>query len=172
MKLIFGKTGAIVSLAVSLSIIGSLSLYIRSAMDSFTFFPNGLLSLVLVGLGFFFFRTGMLNYFVLSFNKDQTLVITRPYYKIPLFENAIQKHTVDLKEISKVMIVIPERTYLPANYLFFNKENLIVAKVHLTFDEKEGEGVKAKLRQHKVKCKEVNVLDVNYDSMKGVTTLY
>lgn len=95
---------------------------------------------------------------------------SRPFYPFQFIDNAPNKLDIDLKKLEKVLIVIPERTYLPANYLFFEKGNNGRAFLLLTFDEKEGKAVKKQFKKHQVKHRQVKIQDINYDAMVGLNT--
>ncbi|MFT6746447.1 MAG: hypothetical protein ACJAZ2_000786 [Glaciecola sp.] len=171
MELKFGKTGAVVSVFFLLVIaLGVLHFGYQLYLE-YQLFPDLIAFIVLAILGYLMLKPSFLSYSVLSFSKDHKLTITRPFYKIKMFENAIQKHTLDLKEVEKVLVVIPERPSAPANYLFFMKGNTGIASLILFFDEKEGESVKKKLKGSKVPLVQSKILNIKYDSMLGLSTL-
>jgi hypothetical protein len=172
MEIKFGKIGALVSILFTLIIALGVVYFAYQLYLEYTFFPDLVLGLVLVVLGYFTLKPSLLSYFVLNFSKDHKLIVTRPFYKVTIFENAIQKHTLNLKEVDNVLIVIPQRPSAPANYLFFMKEHTGKASLLLYFDEKEGEVIKKHLKKSKVNTSQKNILDVKYDSMIGVSTLY
>lgn len=167
----FGKTGSLVSVTILGVVLWGLVLFLLRLQDDFNVFPNLVTFIVLSVAGYFILKPCLLSYFVLSFSKDHQLNITRPFYKFDLFENAIRNYTLDLKEIEKVLVVIPERPSAPENYLFFMKGNTGIASLILYFDEKEGKIVKQKLKASKVTISQKNILDLKYDSMIGVSTL-
>jgi hypothetical protein len=172
MQLKFGKTGAVVSIFFTLLLGVGLVYFFHSLYLEYKFFPDVVLCLLLSVLGYLSLKPSLLSYFVLTFSKDHQLTIERPFYLFRLFENAIQNLTIDLKEVEKILIVIPERPSAPANYLFFMKENTGKALLLLYFDEKEGEQIKKRLKASKVRFAKENITDINYDSMIGVSTLH
>ena len=171
MELNFGKTGAIVSIVFLLVIAFGVYYFGHELYLEYSIFPDLIVFVALVIVGYLMLKPSLLSYFVLTFSKDHKLTISRPFYKIKMFENAIQKFTLDLKQVEKVLIVIPERPSAPANYLFFMKENTGKAAMILYFDEKEGKSIKPKLKSAKVLVSQENIQDINYDAMLGLTTL-
>lgn len=171
-ELNFGKTGAIVSWFILLVVLVFLIYFSVRFQKQPVLFPH-LIVIVLLGIvGYLILKPCFLNYFVLKFYPKNQLQIIRPWYRFNWFENAIRDYTIDLKELEVLKIVIPERSYLPANYLFFIKGNHGKAALHLNFDEKEGKLVKSKLKRAKVKMTEHDINSIKYESLLGVSTKY
>lgn len=171
MQFKFGKVGSLMSMLMTVGLYAIAVYFLLKLRDEFVLFPNLLIPVLLVGISYFSLKPSFLNYFILDFTKDKKLHITRPFYKVKIFEDNFQNYSVDLTQVEKVLIVIPERTYLPANYLFFMKGNNGKAALLLNFDKKEGEQIKKRLKAAKVSTAQKNVLDIPYDSMIGVRTL-
>jgi len=172
MQLKFGRAGAIVSGVFTLLIAAGICYFAIQLFSDFSFFPDLVLFLLLAICGYFTLKPSLLSFFVLTFSKGHQLTISRPLYKINLFESTFAKFNIDLKEVEKLLIVKPERPSAPFNYLFFMKGNTGKASLVLYFDEKEGVLVKRQLKKSNLRAVNSKMSEVDFDSYLGVNTLY